>query len=75
MQFALKLKTDISQLLLKFHWPCDAYPMFTIPSFSMFAACQVQVQAGGSTPKIRPVKPKFYLMGCVVIKPSQWVKL
>ena len=42
---------------------------------STFAACQVQIQAGGSTPKIRPVKPKFYLMGCVAIKPSQWVKL
>lgn len=36
---------------------------------------QVQIQAGGSTPKVVPLKPKFYLTSSVRLAPSTFVKL
>ncbi|CAK9003765.1 unnamed protein product [Durusdinium trenchii] len=36
---------------------------------------KVQVQAGGSTPKVMPTKPKVYLTASVQIPPLTWVKL
>lgn len=36
---------------------------------------EVESQAGSSTPKIRPTKPKMFLLCRVSIKPQTWVKL
>ena len=39
------------------------------------AVLQVVIQAGGTTPKVMPAKPKFYLTCNISLSPSSWVKL
>ena len=48
---------------------------FCVLRVGIILVAQVQLQAGGSTPKIVPVKPKVYLTCSLRLPPSHLVKL